>query len=548
MNGDDDVINKWIEINVGTGEVAISDNISEGDLNSSGVRIEGFPEEWKRKNVYVVFYRDEISINVAAEINADKDRYSAGIPAQVLSEDGPVKIVVYAVDESQTEPYVDVRPAVWAEISDGIESAELLPSEKDVGAYLTLLIDLQSKDTTVARMIDELGDVVAIKNKVDGIEEGAEVNVQSDWGENDTTSDSFIKNKPNLTEMEDRLREEIGLVNDVAQNAEADAGKIGSELDTHRNNGDVDINHINDNMLDALRVLYLAVNIVNSSNPNAIAQGSLGVGSGINIERGQSLGVGLNNNVGGYRNVVAGIGLNDYNESCRAIFGRYNKKNGQAVFVVGWGDNDENRKNIFWVEKSGKVRCSGKIYSVDGELATVASLQAASDELGIHRDNGDTDRLHLTAEEKADIGYIRNDVDTLIEETTRIEGLVSDTTHVSDKNSEDIGRLTDRVIVLEAPTVTEIPTTLAANTAYNFGSVEGSLVLSFPSNAKDGDVIYIGFIARHNTNLVVDTTNTFDFEIYPETDTGYEIYAKCTTNIGEVRWIVKYSEYTGVGK
>lgn len=37
-------------------------------------------------------------------------------------------------------------------------------------------------------------------NKLKGIEEGAEVNVQSDWTQTDETKDDFIKNKPNLTE------------------------------------------------------------------------------------------------------------------------------------------------------------------------------------------------------------------------------------------------------------------------------------------------------------------------------------------------------------
>lgn len=37
-------------------------------------------------------------------------------------------------------------------------------------------------------------------NKLKGIEEGAEVNVQADWNQTDTTKDDFIKNKPDLTE------------------------------------------------------------------------------------------------------------------------------------------------------------------------------------------------------------------------------------------------------------------------------------------------------------------------------------------------------------
>jgi len=39
----------------------------------------------------------------------------------------------------------------------------------------------------------------AYKNKIDGIEEGAEVNVQSDWDVTDPSSDAFIKNKPSPT-------------------------------------------------------------------------------------------------------------------------------------------------------------------------------------------------------------------------------------------------------------------------------------------------------------------------------------------------------------
>ena len=38
----------------------------------------------------------------------------------------------------------------------------------------------------------------ALKTKLDGVEAGAEVNVQSDWNEADSTKDDFIKNKPSV--------------------------------------------------------------------------------------------------------------------------------------------------------------------------------------------------------------------------------------------------------------------------------------------------------------------------------------------------------------
>lgn len=37
-----------------------------------------------------------------------------------------------------------------------------------------------------------------LKNKLDNIAEGAEVNVQADWNETDTSSDAYIKNKPTI--------------------------------------------------------------------------------------------------------------------------------------------------------------------------------------------------------------------------------------------------------------------------------------------------------------------------------------------------------------
>lgn len=40
----------------------------------------------------------------------------------------------------------------------------------------------------------------ADKTKLDGIEAGAQVNVQADWDENDASSDAYIKNKPGIAD------------------------------------------------------------------------------------------------------------------------------------------------------------------------------------------------------------------------------------------------------------------------------------------------------------------------------------------------------------
>lgn len=56
----------------------------------------------------------------------------------------------------------------------------------------------------------------ADKTKLDGIATGAEVNVQSDWDEDDTTSDSYILNKPFTTISKTVIADEVVDVEDCA--------------------------------------------------------------------------------------------------------------------------------------------------------------------------------------------------------------------------------------------------------------------------------------------------------------------------------------------
>lgn len=419
---------KWVRIDVGKGTVDVNDNITEGDLNSSGILVEGFPESWKGKMVNAVFYKGKESVDVILELNADKDRFTGTIPAQMLAEDGSFKVVIYAVSADQVdEPYKDVRPAVWAEVKDGIDTAELLPLDKDVGAYLTLLIDLQNKEASIDEMIARLGDIEAIKAKLDSVADGAEVNVQADWAETDPKSDAFIPNKPNLKEMEERLREEISLARDVAHNAGSSADANKEALEQHRANGDEDVKHLTDaEKADVGTIGNITLNLTNLTS---------------------------------------------------------------------------------------------SVEMVRSELANA----------------------------KTDISDIKTEADAVksgVESNAREIAAARSDIAILDTEKIDREELQD---ALYPPTVTDVPTTLAVNTAYNFGS-QPNITLAFPTVANDGDVIYVGFVSRETTNLVVDTTNTFDFELIPEVNTGYEIYAKCTTSLTDPMWIVKYSEYSGVGE
>ena len=74
------------------------------------------------------------------------------------------------------------------------------------------------------------------KNKLDGIEAGAEVNVQASWTESDTSSDAYIQNKPDLSLKEDVANK----VQSIVANSQTDypssyavAGYVNSSIATN---------------------------------------------------------------------------------------------------------------------------------------------------------------------------------------------------------------------------------------------------------------------------------------------------------------------------
>ena len=70
--------------------------------------------------------------------------------------------------------------------------------EQSIKSWIDYLItELKTKVTSVSGKGLSTNDFTdALKTKLEGIAEGAEVNVQSDWGETSTASDAYIKNKP----------------------------------------------------------------------------------------------------------------------------------------------------------------------------------------------------------------------------------------------------------------------------------------------------------------------------------------------------------------
>ena len=134
----------------------------------------------------------------------------------------------------------------------------------------------------------------ALKNKLNGIATGAEVNVQSDWDVADTSSDAFIKNKPAIPTKTSDITNDSGFITSAALPTKTsdltnDSGFITNQVNNLANY--YDQTAIN-SMFNALDVPTKTSELTNDSGflttstlPIATAS-SLGVvkiGSGINV-------------------------------------------------------------------------------------------------------------------------------------------------------------------------------------------------------------------------------------------------------------------------
>ena len=175
---------KKIILDVLNSKVRITDvAIEAGDSGSVGFVVENVPYEWKSGDVwvYALFKRGQFS-----QINR-LEEWETDVPSGAMADNNAFKTVVFAVKNTEEEgkyTYRYVASPVWVRVGEGLSGtidAEVIPDRERIDAIATLLAAMQ-KNT----------------EKVDGIEDGAEVNVQSDWSETNEDSDSFIKNKPTI--------------------------------------------------------------------------------------------------------------------------------------------------------------------------------------------------------------------------------------------------------------------------------------------------------------------------------------------------------------
>ena len=136
------------------------------------------------------------------------------LSAATVSSDGLMPAADKAkLDGIQAGAEVNVQ-SDWAQTDTGADdfirnkpTIPVLPPTKELVAGAGITIVEGTNEVTISSQMD-----AADKAKLDGIQAGAEVNVQSDWTESDTTSDAYIRNKPNIPTKTSDLTNDSGFL------------------------------------------------------------------------------------------------------------------------------------------------------------------------------------------------------------------------------------------------------------------------------------------------------------------------------------------------
>jgi hypothetical protein len=145
------------------------------------------------------------------KVNVDLSNYATKADiSSVYKYKGTVS--TYADLPSSGQTVGDVYNVETADATHGIKAGDNVAWDGTAWDVLAGVVDLSNYVTTTAMNTALEGKVDkvegkglstndftdALLTKLNGIAEGAEVNVQADWNQTDTTADDYIKNKPNI--------------------------------------------------------------------------------------------------------------------------------------------------------------------------------------------------------------------------------------------------------------------------------------------------------------------------------------------------------------
>ena len=148
-------------------------------------------------------------IETGAEVNVQSNWAEADVDSDAFIQNKPTITDPVQADWNETNTtdlsFIQNKPSLFSGNYNDLSDRPDIPDENDIYEYTASFI---TDGTGITIDDDDSGNTITIsvtneftqahETKLDGIETGAEVNVQSNWDEANVGSDAFIQNKPIL--------------------------------------------------------------------------------------------------------------------------------------------------------------------------------------------------------------------------------------------------------------------------------------------------------------------------------------------------------------
>ena len=486
----------------------------EGNSNSVQVFFDNTPEEWQSDElgVFALFSKGK----KGEVFTVDKATMKCDVPNSMVAENAGFKVTAFAMNSDTESPYRYVMEPIWVEVSEGYECiVSSAPDKDNMDAICSLIQVLMGYDEAeTERKLNEE------ERKLADIARGPqiEVNTASIAAHQDTLNehnDRISVNEENISTLQGLVEENKGEETYDPESIKSQSGKAVAQAIAGIVNSAPET-------LDTLEELAKAL----GNDPNFATTIMTLLGKKVDrLEKPKDAVVYVETKAGNTTGIPYATRPTRYTIPQRVETGALLVKEIPTLL------NEAVSKKYVDTQADKKVdKLAGKGLS----------------------SNDFTDEYKMLIDENnykiGDLG----DLTTGVTET--LVGAISETYDFACENNYNMGMLSDLITVhndtfvdaineiyedTHQKPITTIPTTLSSNKQYNFGEVT-SLSLAFPTSAEDGDVVYLTFFSGDSeTSLTIDTTNTCDIEVVPETNTGYEIFGKYNGLV----WIVNYSEY-----
>ena len=186
------------------GKAVVVDNTTIALTSDGKITIKGVAEAIAANPGNVAGLQPVLSATGAINWVRPDTTTAEGLATQIEALNTSINEIRASLEGSETNPggitqdVADLEVAVGNDGSDGNAKTGLYKHVDDINQEIGDTNDAVGLTTVWGKINKNVADIGTINTKLNTVQEGAEVNVQADWNQTDSTLDDYIKNKPDI--------------------------------------------------------------------------------------------------------------------------------------------------------------------------------------------------------------------------------------------------------------------------------------------------------------------------------------------------------------